>query len=118
MHHCHSYRSTVCTAQLTRKLYEPKFTCARTKCEAIVSNVFAPWATSLVTQDLEQVEYVSLSIDVSNLEHVKLTYQIYDGSISMETKLLDFIGLKRGRAEELAAEVLVVIQNFTLKTER
>lgn len=53
MHHNHSYRSMDCTALLTRKLYESKFTSARTKCEVIVSNVFAPWAISLVTQDLE-----------------------------------------------------------------
>ena len=33
MQHNHSYRSMDCTAQLTQKLYEPKFTCARTQCE-------------------------------------------------------------------------------------
>ncbi|KAK0132613.1 hypothetical protein N1851_032481 [Merluccius polli] len=33
MKHNHSYRSMDCTAQLTTKLYEPKFTCARTKGE-------------------------------------------------------------------------------------
>ncbi len=89
MHHDHSYRSMDCTAQLTRRLYESKFTCARTKCEVIVSNVFAPWATYLATQDLDQVEYVSLSIDASNHGHVKLLpvvvryCKIYDGSISL-----------------------------------
>ena len=60
------------TAQLTWMLYEPKFTCARTKCDAIVSNVLATWATTLVTQDLDQVEFVSPSIDVSIHGHVKL----------------------------------------------
>ena len=102
-----------CTAQLTRKLYEPKFTCvrtkfeaivsnvltpcARTKCEAIVSNLLAPWATILVKQDLAQVEFVSLSIDASNHGHVKLLpvvvryCKIYGGNTSVETKLHDFV---------------------------
>ena len=62
MKHNHSCRSMDCTAQLTKKLYEPKFSCARTKGEAIVNNVFAPWATNMVRPDLEQVEFVSLTI--------------------------------------------------------
>lgn len=95
--------------------------CARTKCEVIVRNVFAPWVTSLVTQDQEQVEYVSSSIDMSNHGHVKLLpvvvryCKIYDWNISVETKLLDFIELKGERAEEIADEVLVVIQKCHLE---
>uniref|UniRef100_A0A674CR22 DUF4371 domain-containing protein n=1 Tax=Salmo trutta TaxID=8032 RepID=A0A674CR22_SALTR len=123
MRHNHSYRSMDSTAKLTRKLYEPKSTCARTKCDAIVSNVLAPWATTLVTQDLDQVECVSLSIDASNHGHVKLLpivvryCKIYDGSISVETKLLDSVELKGETAEEIAAEVLVVIQNVYLENK-
>uniref|UniRef100_A0AAZ3RET9 Uncharacterized protein n=1 Tax=Oncorhynchus tshawytscha TaxID=74940 RepID=A0AAZ3RET9_ONCTS len=123
MRHSHSYRSMDCTAQLTLKLYEPKFTRARTKCEAIVSNVLAPWATTLVTQDLDQVEFVSLSVDASNHGHVKLLpilvryCKIYDGSTSVETKLLDFVELKGETAEEIAAEVLAVIQKCNLENK-
>lgn len=122
LRHNHSFRSMDCTAQLTRKLYESKFTCARTKCDAIVSNVLAPWATTLVTQDLDQVEFVSLSIDASNHGHVKLLpilvryCKIHD-STSVETKLLDFVELKGETAEEIAAEVLGVIQKFNLENK-
>jgi hypothetical protein len=111
------------TAQIIRKLYEPKFTCARTQCEAILSNVLAPWATTLVTQDLDQVEFVSLSIDGSNHGHVKLLptvvryFKIYDGSTSVETKLFDCVELKGETAEEIAAEVLVVIQKCNLENK-
>lgn len=97
MKHNHSYHSMDCTAQLTRKLYEPKFSCARTKGDVIVRNVFAPWATTMLRQDLDQVEFVSLSIDSSNHGCVKLLpiivryCKIYDGSMSVEIKLLDFV---------------------------
>ncbi|XP_053277202.1 uncharacterized protein LOC128438617 isoform X2 [Pleuronectes platessa] len=123
MKHNHSYRSMDCTAQLTKKLYEPKFSCGRTKGEAIVNNVFAPWATNMVRQDLEQVEFVSLSIDSSNHGHLKLLPLIVryckanDGSMSIETKLLDFVELKGEKAEELAAEIMVVIEKFSLENK-
>lgn len=86
-----------------------------------MSKVCAPWAASLVTQDLEKVQYVFLSIDVYN--HVKLLpvvvryFKIYDGSISVETKLLDFIELKGVTAEEIVSEGLVVIQKFHLENK-
>ncbi|XP_052363746.1 uncharacterized protein LOC127923720 [Oncorhynchus keta] len=108
---------------LTWKLDKLKFTCARTKCEAIVSNVLVPWSTTLVTEDLDQVEFVSLSIDASNDGHVKLLpivvryCKIYDGNTSVETKQLDFVELKVETAEEIAAEVLVVIQKCNLENK-
>ncbi|KAL7406482.1 hypothetical protein ABVT39_020149 [Epinephelus coioides] len=123
MKHNHSYRSIDCTAQLTKKLHEPKFSCAQTKGEAIVKNVFAPWATNMVTQDLDQVEFVSLSIDSSNHEHVKLLpimvryCKANDGNMSIETKLLDFVELKGEKAEELAAEIMVVTEKFSLENK-
>lgn len=95
MIHNHSYRSMDCATQLTMK-----FSCTWTKGEATVKNMFAPWATNMVTQDLDQVEFVSLSIDSSNNVHVKLLPKMVryckanDGSMSVETKLLHFVELK------------------------
>jgi hypothetical protein len=108
-----------CTAQLTWKLYEPKFTCARTKCDATVSNVLAPWATTVATQDLDQVEFASLYIDASNHGHVKLLPIVvrYDGSTSVETKLLDFVELKGETAEDISAGAMVVITKFYLENK-
>lgn len=111
----HSYRSMDCIAQLTLK---PKF-------NLLGQNVLAPWATTLVTQDLDQLEFVSLSIDASNDGHVKLLpivvryCKIYDGSTSVteNRKLLDFVELKGETAEKIAAEVLVVIQNVYLENK-
>lgn len=123
MRHNHSFRSMDCTAQLTKKLHEPKFSCARTKGQTIVNNVFAPWATTMVTQDLDQVEFVSLSVDSSNHGHLKLLPIMVryckenGGNMSIETKLLDFVELKGEKAEELAAEIMVVVQKFSLQNK-
>lgn len=62
----------------------------------------------MVTEDF-------VSIDSSNHEHVKLLQIIVrycrekDGSMSAATKLLDFVELKGEKAEELAAEIMVVV---------
>ena len=37
-----SFRSNDCTSKLIKTCFEPKFSCARTKCEAIIVNVFTP----------------------------------------------------------------------------
>lgn len=110
-----------CTAHLTRKLYGPKFSCARTKGDVKVRNIFAQWATTMLTQDLDQVEFVSLSTDSSNHRRVKLLpirvryCKICDGSMSIETKLIDFVGLRGETAEKLAAQILVMTEKFTLE---
>jgi hypothetical protein len=42
--HNHSFRSMDCTPSVIRNLRIQKFSCGRTKCEAIVANVLAPFA--------------------------------------------------------------------------
>jgi hypothetical protein len=42
--HNHSFRSMDFTATLQKKISNKKFSCARTKCESVVTNVYAHWA--------------------------------------------------------------------------
>lgn len=57
--HNHSFRSMDCTSSLVRKLFErPKYNCARTKCEAIVVNVLAPYTLSVITEELKNARYL------------------------------------------------------------
>ena len=39
-----SFRSNDCTSKIIKTCFDPIFSCARTKCEAIAVNVFAPYA--------------------------------------------------------------------------
>lgn len=71
--HSPSHRSIDCTAPLTKKHHEPNFSCSQTKGEAMDNNMFAPWATNMMTQDLDQVESVSLSVDSSSHGHGQAT---------------------------------------------
>ena len=79
---------------MIRNFYQQKFTCARTKCEAIVKNIFAPWALEVVSQDLIKTEAIALSIDTSNHGHLKLRpilARFYNNeSNEIATKLIDY----------------------------
>lgn len=57
---------------LHRFCFEPKFHCARTKCEKIVSNVFAPYAIDILTNQLKKANCISILIDASNHGNIKL----------------------------------------------
>lgn len=70
--HCQSFRSMDCTSKIIQKLFEPKFSCARTKVEAVVVNVLAPYAESELKLDLDQVSFISVSLDFSNHKDLKM----------------------------------------------
>ena len=114
--HNHSFRSMDCSSSMIRNFYQQKFTFARTKCEAIVKNVFAPWALELVSQDLMKADAIALSIDISNHGHLKLLpilARFYSHkSNEIATTLIDFVDVKGETAEIISSEVLKVIEKF------
>jgi hypothetical protein len=57
MKHNHSFRTMDCTSSVIRRLHEEKFSCGRTKCESVVSNVLAPFAMQQISEELESVTY-------------------------------------------------------------
>ena len=70
--HGQSFRSSDCTSKLISKLFEPKFSLEKTKCEAIVVNVIAPMCIDELHQELDRINFVTLSIDASSMKEVKL----------------------------------------------
>ncbi|GLV42532.1 hypothetical protein CBL_21272, partial [Carabus blaptoides fortunei] len=65
--HNHSFRSMDSTLKLLQVAFEPKITCAQTKAEAIMLNVFMPYALRVLHNDLEKC-----SFDASNHKEIKL----------------------------------------------
>ncbi|KAG8239414.1 hypothetical protein J437_LFUL012750 [Ladona fulva] len=56
--HGHSFRSMDCTSRLIKAMYEKRFSCARTKTEAIVFYVLYPFMEEEVEADLNEFDYV------------------------------------------------------------
>ena len=55
-----------CTSTLLKSLYDKTLTAARTKDEAIVTDVIAPFAMKLVSSELSIMPCVTVSADASN----------------------------------------------------
>jgi len=56
----------IATSQLISKFFKPKFPHSRTKCESVVVNCIAPMIAAELCQDLDKVNFVSVTIDASN----------------------------------------------------
>lgn len=68
-----SFKSSDCATKIFKSCFKvPKFTCSRTKCRAIVTNVFAPHAQQLLRKELDKCHFVSVYTDASNHGNIKL----------------------------------------------
>lgn len=69
-----------------------KFTCSKTKCQAIVVNVFAPAVEKKVQEDLSQRRYVSIYTDASNHGAIKkfpVLVRFFNPLAGVHVKILD-----------------------------
>lgn len=121
--HNQSFRSMDCTSSLLKKFLDKKFSCSRTKCEALVSNVFAPWANSELENEINQAEFVSLSIDTSNHGDMKLLpiliryFNPLDKEKSVNVKLLEFLNVPGETSLIICTEILKMIEKYKLENK-
>lgn len=113
--HSHSYRSLDCTMKLLPVIFQDsakatRMSCGRTKAEAIVTNVLAPYSVEMVVKDLKNsYAYFSVGSDASNHGHTKLfplVLRYFKPSKGVVTSLLDFY-----EGEESAAAISEQILN-------
>ena len=105
--HNHSFRSMDCTSKLLQVAFEPKFTCARTKAEAIILHVFMPYALRTLQSDLEKCSFVSILTDASNHKEVKLfpiLVRYIDWDYGVRVKILEF--------KSLPGETSAIVSNY------
>jgi hypothetical protein len=123
LHHNHSFRSIDCTTSLQKKFADKKFSCARTKCESTVTNVYGPWALEKLKNDLYCANFVTVSHDPSNHKHVKQLpilvqyFQACDLENSAKNKLLTFVEISRETADIAPMQVMKAIANYDLGTK-
>lgn len=90
----HSFLSSDCASKLLRTCFEIRsFQCARTKCEMIAINVFAPYARSVLKSELAERRYVSLTTDASNHGNTKMmpvVVRYFMPTVGVQVKLLCF----------------------------
>lgn len=85
--HMQSFRSLDCTSKLIASLFETKFSLARTKTEAIITNDFAKEAEFRFNIALDQVHFFSVIIDSSN-HNCTINIRYFDINNGIQMKLL------------------------------
>lgn len=116
---CHniSFRSMDCTAKIIQRLFERKFTCSRTKAEAIVQKVLAPYAFTKLQTDLNNVSFISIFSDASNHKEIKLfptLVRYFDQKSGINVKVIDFISLPGETADIICNSLLEILQKYNV----
>lgn len=101
-----SFLSTDCTTTLFRECFGLKnFHSARTKTEAIVTNVLAPLGENMIKEELLNSHFITLTTDASNRGNVKLMPVIaryFMPTVGVRVKMLDFCSIKNETSETIA----------------
>lgn len=105
-----SFRSTDCASKLFRTCFDiQNFHCARTKCEAIATNVLAPYAEKKLQNELLDRHYVCLTTDASNHGNIKMmpiVVRYFIPTIGIQVKLLEFSTVK-GESSEIISSLVI-----------
>lgn len=112
--HCQSFRSMDCTTKIIQKIFEPKFTCARTKAEAVVVSVLAPFAENELKSDLDKATFISVSLDSSNHKELKMfptLIRYFDLKTGVQVKLLDLQALPGETSDIVCDHLIKLLQN-------
>ncbi|XP_067214547.1 protein FAM200B-like [Linepithema humile] len=123
MKHHNSFKSMDCTSTLLRTLFDDsdiakKISCARTKTEAIINGVLSPHCILMVSNDLKNISFVSISTDSSNHGNKKLfpiVVQYFDhiqGGI--QVRMLDLQEINNETAETVTSLIEGVITKHNL----
>lgn len=114
--HHHSYNSNDCTSKLVSKIFPDsevsrKYACARTKIEAVVNNVIAPFSINSILNDIEsgEIMYLGVATDGSNHKSTKLfpiVIQYFDWQKGgLQSKLIEVKSTTDECAVTIATEI-------------
>ena len=114
--HHHSYNSNDCTSKLVSKIFpysevSKKYACARTKIEAVVNIVIAPFLIKSILNDIEsgEIMYLGVATDGSNHKSTKLfpiVIQYFDWQKGgLQSKLIEVKSTTNECAVTIATEI-------------
>ena len=120
MRHGQSFRANECLSKLIKTIVEPNFSSARTKSQAVICNVLAPYVVTEVIEDLYEVKSVTISLDASNKKDFTLfpiVVRYFLPNRGIADKIIDLVSLT-GEISDLHCDMLKkVIQKFNLRNK-
>lgn len=120
--HHQSYKSMDCTGSLLKVMFSDSnvassISCARTKTEALVNNVIAPWVIQRIQASVENVSYVGVSTDASNHGAEKMfpiLIQFFDWQEGIQSKLLEVLSTPNETSETVAEIIKTTLEKYEL----
>lgn len=115
--HNHSFRSMDCTNKLLKKFCDEKFSCARTKCESIVTSVFNEYCKKMLSENLDSVSYISILSDASNHNEIKLypiLVRYFDSKNGIQIKILNLESIEGETSDILSNHLFRVMTDNNL----
>lgn len=104
-----NFRSADCSSKIFRNCFGlKKYHCARTKCEAIVKNVFGPFVEEQLIDEMKNANYVSIITDASNHGNIKMfpvLIRHFEPLEGMKTKILNFTA-ENGETSDIIVQLL------------
>lgn len=107
-----------CTSKLIGSMFEPKFSVGRTKTEAIIKGVIAPYAMEELRAELQTTSSVTVMVDSSNhndLKIVPIVVRFFNPKIGIVVKLLELRDLPCETSDELSDYVFSALTNWGLE---
>ncbi|KAF2890246.1 hypothetical protein ILUMI_15927 [Ignelater luminosus] len=106
-----------CTSKIIQKRFENKFSYTRTKSEAIIKRVLAPFAFDALAQELETSHFVSIFSDASNRKDIKLfptLVRYFNTQNGISIKIIDVTSAPGETAEIISKLLLKVLDKNNL----
>lgn len=118
--HNHSFRSADCTSKLIKKCFEGKYSCARTKTEAIVCNVLKPDCIDSIKKDLCETSFVTVFCDCSNHGSIKVCpvlVRYFLPEKGVQVKVLDVHEVKGETSDIISKCILATVESTGLRNK-
>ncbi|KAL0830853.1 hypothetical protein ABMA28_002959 [Loxostege sticticalis] len=116
--HSHSFRSMDCTSKLIQKVFDKKFSCGKTKCEAIATNVIEPYSADVLKTELNDVPFICIYTDASNHKDIKIfptLVRYFHPTTGINVKILDLVNLPGETAEMIYVSLMETLEKHNLK---
>lgn len=112
-----SFNTSDCNSKLLSKFFEPKFSLGRTKCQTIVQNVITPYWKEKLQEDLNETNFVTITIDASNkgdLQMIPVMVRYFLPHKGVQVKMLDFQSVPGEKSEILTNQIFDIISKYKI----
>ena len=115
-----SFRSTDCTSKLISKLFDAKYTSARTKSTAIATNIIAPLLQKEVEAVLNSSNFITIITDTSNRNATKLlpiVSRTFSPVFGVQHQKLNLFSLSDETSDTISKAIIKTAKQYNIQNK-